>query len=454
VEGRVKHAFALALVLLAVSPCFAAKDKGGIGPQTDFRDMPPEQVLALLKSPASIEITGAERHRDKLWFKMCERDGDECSSLASSDDLPLAIRLSIIGCSFEAVPGHQAMSNCPNLATYLLAVGNIDAARAVIEHAPGCHGFTAANDPHDQCFDALAWWPQLERLRESMPASEMAMLAKDAYSYAPSDVRAAEYLNGHGADIDIAAAEAAKHDATEANNAAVREHNAAIDHAEAVKDAHREALLNALQSNAPVGTIQDTADQQAAAVRAIGDANAAAQRQAAQQRLEAQQAAQQAVQQRAAEKQTQGTGANGNSGGSTGGNSQTAAVVTGGNGSSSANGGNSGSTARASDYAVPLPASCIGQFWDPKYYNWLSFQNNCEQAIHLSFIATSPNDTFGMSSTDIAPGQSSNTGWSKDEANRRGGFTVFVCPAGYVAVDALADQAVSRPNQNYRCKKW
>jgi len=43
----------------------------------------------------------------------------------------------------------------------------------------------------------------------------------------------------------------------------------------------------------PIGTIQDTADQQAAAIRAIGDANAAAQRQAAQQRLAAQQAAQQ-----------------------------------------------------------------------------------------------------------------------------------------------------------------
>lgn|GEM_PF-6734785 len=245
-----KHAFALALFLLAVSPCFAAKDKGGIGPQTDFTNVPPEQVLALLKTPESIEITAAERRRGKLWFKMCESDGSECSSLASSDDLSLAIRLSIIGCSFEAVPGHQAMSNCPSLAKYLLAVGNIDAARAVIKHAPGCHGFSAANDPNDQCFDALESWPQFERLRESMPASEMAMLAKDAYSYAPSDVRAAEYLNGRGADIDIAAAEAVKHDATEANNAAVREHNVAIDRAEMAKDAQGEALLNTLQSTA------------------------------------------------------------------------------------------------------------------------------------------------------------------------------------------------------------
>ena len=44
----------------------------------------------------------------------------------------------------------------------------------------------------------------------------------------------------------------------------------------------------------------------------------------------------------------------------------------------------------ASQYVAPLSASCITQFWDPKFYNWLSFQNNCGQAIHFSFIATNP----------------------------------------------------------------
>jgi hypothetical protein len=75
---------------------------------------------------------------------------------------------------------------------------------------------------------------------------------------------------------------------------------------------------------------------------------------------------------------------------------------------------------------APLSASCISQFWDPKFYNWLSFQNNFGQAIHFSFIATNPNDNFGVSAADIGAGQSSNAGRSQSDVNQNGGFNSYV----------------------------
>jgi hypothetical protein len=58
-----------------------------------------------------------------------------------------------------------------------------------------------------------------------------------------------------------------------------------------------------------------------------------------------------------------------------------------------------------------------------------------------------------MSSANLAADQVTNTGWSQAEINRKGGLMVFVCPAGYLAVDSATDQVVSRINQDYRCKQ-
>jgi TPR repeat protein len=222
--------------------------------------------------------------------------------------------------------------------------------------------------------------------------------------------------------------------------------------------------------------IQATANQQIAAIRAIGDANAAAQRQAAQQRLAAQRAAQ-----RQSGAGAQGTGDKFNCVGASGadsgynngcqrvsgansgipaspvsssaGNYAAGIAGTGGGSTSSANGSKAGSAGTGARYAAPLAASCIGQFWDPKFYNWLSFQNNCGQDIHLSFIAKNPTDTFGMSAADLAGGKSTNTGRSQSEVNQKGGFNLYVCPAGYIPVDATTHEYVGRPNQTFTCKQ-
>lgn len=192
------------------------------------------------------------------------------------------------------------------------------------------------------------------------------------------------------------------------------------------------ALSNVQQQN-PSPSIADTANQQAAAIRAIGDTNAARQQQAAQARLAAQQAAQQAKLQQQADSQA----------------AQQAQQTANQNASSAGN----NSRGDSGTYLAPISANCIRSFWDPKYYNWLSFENDCGQAINLTWIAKSPNDHFGASNGDIAAGRSANTGWSKDEVNAKGNFALFVCPAGSVAVDGTTRQMVSNPNATYSCKK-
>jgi hypothetical protein len=199
------------------------------------------------------------------------------------------------------------------------------------------------------------------------------------------------------------------------------------------------ALMDTMRSmpggNDPLAVIH-AADQQSAGIAAIADENAARQ-QAAQQRATALQAS---AQRQSAQTPTQVLNNTTPPSGIPKENTTVASAVQ--------------SSTAAAQYAPALPSSCIGQFWDPKYYNWLSFQNNCGQAIHLSWIAASPSDTFGMSSADdLASGAAVNSGWNQAEVQRKSGFLVFVCPNGYVPVDSATGEVVGRANQTFRCKQ-
>jgi len=136
-----------------------------------------------------------------------------------------------------------------------------------------------------------------------------------------------------------------------------------------------------------------------------------------------------------------GTGANGSgSGGSSG-----------GNGNSSGSGGGN-SSASSAQYAAPLSNNCVRSFWDPQYYNWLSYENVCSQTIHIDYMFKDPK-YGGASSTTLVPGQHSNTGWSSNEINDHGPLLYFVCPANYLAVDSNTDKFVNQNTSGYRCKK-
>jgi hypothetical protein len=193
--------------------------------------------------------------------------------------------------------------------------------------------------------------------------------------------------------------------------------------------------------------ILDAGNQQAAAIRAIGDANAAQQQATAEQRAAAELAAQQAAQQRTAAQQAQ-QAANQNAP-----SSVTGTGTSGGNGNSSGSAGSGSSGGNSGTYLAPITQGCVREFWDPKFYNWLSFENDCGQAIHLTFIAKSPSDHFGPGAADLAAGQTTNTGWSQTEVAAKGNFTLFICPAGSIAVDPNTNQAISSPNATYSCKK-
>jgi hypothetical protein len=125
----------------------------------------------------------------------------------------------------------------------------------------------------------------------------------------------------------------------------------------------------------------------------------------------------------------------------------------GGNGNSSAGGGSGSAGGNSGTYLAPITQSCIREFWDPKYYNWLSFENDCGQAINLTWIARNLNDHFGPSTADIPAGHSANTGWTQAEVTTKGDFALFACPAGSMAVDANTNQSISNPNATYHCKK-
>ncbi len=124
-----------------------------------------------------------------------------------------------------------------------------------------------------------------------------------------------------------------------------------------------------------------------------------------------------------------------------------------GNGSPSGSGGSGSSGGTTAVYLAPITQGCIREFWDTKHYNWLSFENDCGQAVNLTWIAKNPNDHFGASNADIAAGQSTNTGWSQTEVATKGDFALFICPAGSVAVDGNTRQMVNNPNATYSCKK-
>jgi TPR repeat protein len=111
-------------------------------------------------------------------------------------------------------------------------------------------------------------------------------------------------------------------------------------------------------------------------------------------------------------------------------------------------------TSSTSQYVASLPTYCVSQFWDAQYYNWLSLQNNCGQAIHVQFVSVNRDGNL-WGSADLAPGAKSNTGASQADAVKAGGIVLYVCPEGSLSVDNTTDQQVGTHAGNvaFRCKK-
>ncbi|HLZ14201.1 MAG TPA: hypothetical protein VKP58_16590 [Candidatus Acidoferrum sp.] len=479
-----------------------------INASTDMRSLSGADVIWLVTHPEQVHIERPSKAEEKgnKWYKLdwaaldiCngEREPDStviqtgyqgaCIRVADHYEYTVANRNlvpsnpantkrfeALIRYCYWATKSNSTDIACGRLAEALMDIGNFSAGKAVLKYAPGCHTTRLDGEPSSGCFLIAFGAEQIKtqngaelvKMGREFPEQLVAGLATITpadllFIAEPAcnldlDARACSYTKSHGGRVqfnDEQLREIADRDSNYLNwlQGWVQQRNQERERRAVAQQQEFENRMNVLNglANQTNSAVLDAGNQQGAAIRAIGDDNAAAQQQAAEARLAAQKAAQDAAQQRAAAQQAaQQSQQTSEQKSSSGGNNRPTL-----NGNSSGSAGNGSAGGSDAIYFAPITQNCIREFWDPQHYNWLSFENDCGQAIHLTFIAKSPNDHFGAAATDLAAGQATNTGWSKADVDAKGNFAMFICPAGSVAVDASTDQAITSPNANYHCKK-
>lgn len=459
----------------------------GAASLTDPSTMPPSQVLTLLQNaerlkvdPKGTSFSADPRDRDlKLDLKACNggkvnvgalgefaclnvfaTHRDRATDGISADNFYLMSVL-IRGCGVYALADQSLTADgrsCGMLGRYLAELGNLEAAKAVWEAAPGCYSTDhRAGTPSSACAatilgsysqdfpthldPVITYELQPERLIQLMWTSCSTV----------HDRPSCEFLSSNGATVDMAAVEQAendRHDAIEENRERNQEE---MQEAQAASEARRDALLGALQSmgGGNPNLIANTANQQAAAIRTIGDANAARQQQAAQQQEELRIAQQQsaasvstAPDQAPSSNPSQASPTNATA-------TQPSQASSGGASPAATSTASSGGT--SSRLVSGLPGSCVSQFWDPQNYNWLSLRNVCNQPIYVSYIFNKPSGWAMNGGTTLAPGAHATTGESFNDISQAGGFQYYVCPANYVPVDVNGN-TLSVNVTEYRCE--
>jgi len=102
-------------------------------------------------------------------------------------------------------------------------------------------------------------------------------------------------------------------------------------------------------------------------------------------------------------------------------------------------------------FRPPISASSVRQFYDPQKYNWLSYENVSSEGISITFIPKIPGR--GGNNIKLLPGAHGTTGRSSQEVQAMGGFELYVCPLGYVPVDANNQYVNKIDTPNFRCKR-
>jgi hypothetical protein len=106
--------------------------------------------------------------------------------------------------------------------------------------------------------------------------------------------------------------------------------------------------------------------------------------------------------------------------------------------------------ARAANYISGLPSNCISQFYNPQNYNWLTFQNNCGQAVSITYTGiTAPRN----GQLDLGIGKKGGPGETASEVAKHGGFYLYVCPLNAIPVDSSTHKYVQHPNLSFVCQK-
>jgi len=410
-----KIAVLAVVMIVSASLCAAAKDKGGIGPQTDFKNMSPEQVLLLLQNAGDLAVKGKGADfegcngKNKTWEGgrelRCEDVtidlgtnvlGGKIEENLRSIELLVPTMIALFrGCGIYATdPNNSAGGRtCAGLGRAFFTIGNKDAAIAVWERAPGCYGysrgvqintcFSTASylDPGDREFLKRIARQQCDKLHDREPC---------------------EYLSQMGENVDMGAVAQAEQD----NRETVQEFRAQRKAEMEAAQNRQSTLLTVLQgmpnANNP-NAIVDAGDRQATEIRAVGNANAAGK--------------QSTSTYSTAPSYAPKTASPGNSG------------VT--NNPSSGNPSNSGTTASspsASPASQPQTVAAVPQCItvQTKGDGTFTLSNFCLYAVNVSF--TQPGDSLDADASLL-----------QNEAVHEGDtskpFRIWACPSPYTAID-------------------
>src|ERR1700733_14102420 len=105
--------------------------------------------------------------------------------------------------------------------------------------------------------------------------------------------------------------------------------------------------------------------------------------------------------------------------------------------------------AKSQEFTSPIP-ECAREFYDPQMYHWISYENTCAGAIHVTLVGMSKPYSGAL---DIKSGRHQSPGISAKEVEAVGGVRTYVCPAGYLAVNAADNKLIiAKVVNRYVCK--
>lgn len=105
--------------------------------------------------------------------------------------------------------------------------------------------------------------------------------------------------------------------------------------------------------------------------------------------------------------------------------------------------------ANAQEFTSPVP-ECAREFYDPQMYHWISYENTCAGTINVALVGIGQPHSGALT---IKPGHRGSPGMNAKEVEAVGGLKTFVCPGGYLPVNADDNKLIITkiPNR-YVCK--
>lgn len=104
---------------------------------------------------------------------------------------------------------------------------------------------------------------------------------------------------------------------------------------------------------------------------------------------------------------------------------------------------------QAQEFTSPVP-ECSREFYDPQMYHWISYENTCAGTINVALVGVGTPHSGALT---IKPGHHGSPGMTVKEVEAVGGLKTFVCPGGYLPVNADDSKLIITkiPNR-YVCK--